>query len=643
MRIGSMVRQLRNHMRAFPKARSGNVAMIFGLSLIPLCLAAGVGLDMSRAMITRARMGAALDAAGLAIGSKPGMSNDEMTALANQYFKQNYTADPNVYGQPAQVVVNRPAGSQTITLTTNVAMPTTLMRIAGLDTMGVNVSSQITWGQTKLWVALVLDNTGSMCEPPNGASFPCPNPASTTKIYALQQATHNLLTMLKDAAANNGDVLVSIVPFSKDVTVGTSYVGESWIDWTDWEAEPPNVTIASSIGPGSSCPFTDSSNRRKSPYGYYCMNDSTSDLGDASTATKVSKVPASGLICPGVDNGSYNTPGNGGFARAGHYWNGCYDSVPTNTLVTTSTSTSSNNSVASCTSNSNGNGVCSGSTSTSTNTSTTGPNVTTATTSGYSGDSGPTTTSSTAAPVTGSPSTKCTTKNRKTTCTTTVTTSTTTTTTSVTSTGAAPYNHNWVANSHSNWRGCIMDRAQDYDTQNVAPTGGAKFPAENSDNCPPGIVSPLPKASDVADKTAWDAYWSNLSTEVDAMVANGNTNQGVGLAWGWQTLTNAVPYSPGTLPTDTRKVLILLTDGANTQNRWSTSATDIDSRTKKTCQAIKDDNITVYTVLVMAGSSSMLQGCASDTTKYFELSKPDDIVTTFAQIGTQITNLRVSL
>jgi hypothetical protein len=193
------------------------------------------------------------------------------------------------------------------------------------------------------------------------------------------------------------------------------------------------------------------------------------------------------------------------------------------------------------------------------------------------------------------------------------------------------YNHTWHANAHSTWTGCIMDRAQDYDTENTAPAGSAKCPAENSDYCLDGNVTPL----------AHD--WGTLSDQVDAMKANGNTNQTVGLAWGWQTLTNSDPYNPGDLPEDTRKVLILLTDGLNTQNRWSGSAGTIDDRTEAICKNIKDDKITVYTVLVMAGSSTMLKGCASDDDKYFELTTADQIVQTFQTIGTQITNLRVSL
>ena len=74
----------------------------------------------------------------------------------------------------------------------------------------------------RLRVALALDNTGSM--------------ASDGKIGALKTATKSLLDQLKAAATNNGDVYVSIIPFSKNVNVGTStYTNANWVDWEDWE------------------------------------------------------------------------------------------------------------------------------------------------------------------------------------------------------------------------------------------------------------------------------------------------------------------------------------------------------------------------------------------------------------------------
>jgi len=71
-------------------------------------------------------------------------------------------------------------------------------------------------GQTKLWVSLVLDNTGSMSET-DGTGL--------SKISALKTAATQMLTTLQNASANPGDVQVALVPFTKNVDVGTSLVG----------------------------------------------------------------------------------------------------------------------------------------------------------------------------------------------------------------------------------------------------------------------------------------------------------------------------------------------------------------------------------------------------------------------------------
>ncbi|MBX3266157.1 MAG: VWA domain-containing protein, partial [Acidobacteria bacterium] len=72
-------------------------------------------------------------------------------------------------------------------------------------------------------IVFVLDTSGSM--------------ADAGKMTALKTATKSLLAQLKAAATNNGDVYVSIIPFAKDVNVGKSNFGASWIDWTDWEVD----------------------------------------------------------------------------------------------------------------------------------------------------------------------------------------------------------------------------------------------------------------------------------------------------------------------------------------------------------------------------------------------------------------------
>src|SRR5262249_54429549 len=130
-----------------------------------------------------------------------------------------------------------------ITATGNI--PVTFMKVLGKSQLDLNVDTLVRWGNTRLRVALVLDNTGSM--------------ASSNKLTALQTATNNLIDQLKNAAKQNGDIYVSIVPFVKDVNADPTNYSQTWIDWTDWEAPPANSTPAANVGPGSNCPWTTSS------------------------------------------------------------------------------------------------------------------------------------------------------------------------------------------------------------------------------------------------------------------------------------------------------------------------------------------------------------------------------------------------
>jgi hypothetical protein len=197
----------------------------------------------------------------------------------------------------------------------------------------------------------------------------------------------------------------------------------------------------------------------------------------------------------------------------------------------------------------------------------------------------------------------------------------------------------WTASSTSNWKGCITDRNQNYDEKNTTPitsNSNTLFPASTSTSCPLAL-QPL---TDVI------SGWSTLTTEITNMTAAGNTNQTIGFEWGWQSLTNGDPLNPGSLPDGTQRIIILLSDGLNTQNRWTTSQSRIDTREEAACDNAKSDNITIYTVFVdlngTQGSSDALKYCASDTSKYFDLTSTDQIVTAFQTIGTQITNLRVA-
>jgi len=184
--------------------------------------------------------------------------------------------------------------------------------------------------------------------------------------------------------------------------------------------------------------------------------------------------------------------------------------------------------------------------------------------------------------------------------------------------------------SPGTWNGCFTDRVQPYDVQNTTPSAtntNTYFPAVN---CSMAQLLPL------------SYNWTTLNGKIDQMVAAGYTNQTIGLAWGWQALTTGDPLNAPTLPPSTQQIVILLTDGMNTRNRFTTNQSSIDARTLAACTNIKAAGIQIYTVLVMSGNSSILQQCASKSSMYFALSSSSQIITTFNQIGTNLAQLHIA-
>lgn len=433
MRIGNFLRD-----------RNGSVAPMFALAVLPVFGFMGAAVDFSRTSAVRADMQAALDATALMLSKDTAALTDgTLQAKALAYFQAQFNRPEAKNIQIAAVYTK--SGGATLRVDGGGTLPTSFMKLIGVTTMDFAASATVTWGSTKLQVALALDNTGSM--------------SSAGKIGALKTATKDLLKQLQDAAQNPNDVLVSIVPFSKDVNVGSGNYGANWIDWEDWDDE----------------------------------------------------------------NGHDQT------------------------------------------------------------------------------------------------STTCTnSKGKKKRCTTSTT---------------------WVPDNHNTWNGCVTDRNKDYDVTNTKPTSSNKstlFPAEQYDECPVPLMT-------------LTNNWSQLKGLVDQMQPAGTTNQTIGLAWAWLTLTQGPPLNAPAPPADTQQVIILLSDGLNTENRWDGNgwqvSPEVDARMAKVCTNVKAAKIQIYAIHVNTDgdpTSQILKDCATKSDMFFELKSSGQILTTFNAIGTQISKLRIS-
>jgi Flp pilus assembly protein TadG len=213
-------RRLSNRLAAFGRDRGGNVAITFAIATLPMVGAVGYAVDYSHANNVKAALQAALDSTALMLArDAASVSSTELDAKALTYFTALFNR-PEAKNITIKAAYTTSGGSK-IVVDGSATVPTTFLGVIGYNDLTIGGSSTTAWGSTRLRVALALDNTGSM--------------ASDGKMTALKSATKSLLTQLKNAASQNGDVYVSIIPFAKDVNVGKNNYNATWIDWTDWD------------------------------------------------------------------------------------------------------------------------------------------------------------------------------------------------------------------------------------------------------------------------------------------------------------------------------------------------------------------------------------------------------------------------
>lgn len=221
----------------------------------------------------------------------------------------------------------------------------------------------------------------------------------------------------------------------------------------------------------------------------------------------------------------------------------------------------------------------------------------------------------------------------------------------------------WTVNSHNTWNGCVMDRGvadvsgltstgRDYD-QTIDPpvlgTTRSLVPAE------PNSFKPCPPQMQIM---GLNYNWSSMNMLVDNLIPApaAQTNQPIGLVWGWQSLVGGGPL---TAPAKDHnytyeEVIILISDGLNNVNRWYSGAGTMDPRVDVrmydaqgigTCKNVKDSRIKIYTVQVNTTNdptSLLLKNCATSPSMFFELRNTNAMVATFNQIGTNLVNLHLA-
>ena len=182
---------------------------------------------------------------------------------------------------------------------------------------------------------------------------------------------------------------------------------------------------------------------------------------------------------------------------------------------------------------------------------------------------------------------------------------------------------------------CVVDRSQSYDvTADPAQSGNAQslYPIQ------PCQYSTTKEVQGLSDNI------NNARSFIQTLQPGGNTNITVGVQWGMealspnQPLTGAVPFGD----TTASKYMIVVTDGDNTANRWTSNQTLIDARTALACANAKAKGITVYTVKVIQGNSNLLRACASDPTYFYDLTSAAQLNSAMSSIFKSINRVRLT-
>ena len=188
----------------------GTISIIFGAAIIAMVGVVGLSIDVGRSMDAYSKATAALNSAALAATREVfsgGKSVDEIETLAEHYFEGNLTSVGDIGADYSDFTADVDPDTKTVKVKTKVSVPTTFGRIFGITQMSYNVTARATFNVQDIELSLVLDLTGSMCQP-------------CSKIAALKDASKELIDALMPENGGASDVKIALAPYSATVNAG---------------------------------------------------------------------------------------------------------------------------------------------------------------------------------------------------------------------------------------------------------------------------------------------------------------------------------------------------------------------------------------------------------------------------------------
>ena len=237
-------------LKKFLRNEDGNYAIIFSLMVLPIFGSVGMAFDYSNVSRLRHDLGNSLDAAGTAV-SKEFIDGDktdaELRDFAEDFFRANF--DPKYVDNvvvtttlPTDMIPSEVAGepdtkSNEMKVEAELTYPTlfgpVLAVLTGSDENAYVVVIQDATLKMKnvAEIALVLDNSGSMAWDKTGNDT---SDETKERIYLLKDASKKLVTKMLELGGKihqvNDPVKFSLVPFSASVNIGAENASEDWMD-----------------------------------------------------------------------------------------------------------------------------------------------------------------------------------------------------------------------------------------------------------------------------------------------------------------------------------------------------------------------------------------------------------------------------
>lgn len=198
------------------------------------------------------------------------------------------------------------------------------------------------------------------------------------------------------------------------------------------------------------------------------------------------------------------------------------------------------------------------------------------------------------------------------------------------------------------WNGCVGSRQAPYNER--AAFAGQRITGIMNETCGAELL-PLTK------------NMNKVKSTISALGTSGNTYIPAGVVWGWRTLQDDIPFKSNVnltkknkKQTDSAKVMLIMTDGANTLSQGGgetykhdhSDESEANARTLALCNAAKDDGIMIFTLGFKLDASdtatkTMLENCATTPAGFFQAGDGPQLKKAFKDIAGQLDYTRLSI